>query len=399
MLSTDGSLLMERSEKVGGRFAVLPFVALLFVAAGCASDVESKNKPAFHTEPAAPQPRFQVDWRKNVDEPAVTAFRPRQYAGPSVARTANQREVLVGTDDGWLYRLRAGDGEMRWEVELDGPIHASPIAEGDRIYVGTTHGTFYALDRTSGSVEWTIENDREIESRAAAGGGLVFYTTNGGRLVGVDASSGETAWTYSRSVPEEFTIQGSGTPVIAKQTVYCGFSDGSVASLDLRSGAKNWVTDVSSGETDFTDVDEPVIVQGDRVYAVSYGAGLSALDRSSGAVEWSRSFENVASAAYAEETLYAAIASGRIVALDAEDGSSVWGFSMSERLPVELAPVGAYVYVSTANGPLYTLDRATGYPLLKWKPSTGINTPVAFSDRAGFMLSNKGYLYRFQVAY
>jgi outer membrane protein assembly factor BamB len=398
MLSTDESL-MEQSEMVGGRYSALPFAALLMVAAGCAPNLEAKKKPAFHTDPAAPQPRLQVDWRQNVDEPAVSAYRPRQFAGPTVARTANGREVLVGTDEGWVYRLRAGDGDVRWEVELDGPVHGSPVAEGDRVYVGTTHGTFYALDRTSGSVDWTIENDREIESRAAAGGGLVFYTTNAGRLVAADASSGETAWTYSRSIPEEFTIQGSGTPVVEKQTVYCGFSDGSVAALEIRSGAKKWVADVSSGKTDFTDVGEPVIVRGDHVYATSYGAGLSALDRESGSVEWTRSFENIASTAYVEETVYAAVASGRVVALDADDGTSKWGFSMSKRLPVELVPSSAYLFVSTANGPLYTLDRATGYPLLKWTPSTGINTAVAFSDRAGFMLSNKGFVYRFQVAY
>lgn len=390
---------MDLSPLAGGRWLLLLSAASISWATSCAPDVETSPKPAFHTEPVAPKPRLQVDWRKHVDEPAVSNYRPRQYAGPAVERTSNHREVFVGTDEGRLYRLRAGDGRVRWEIALDGPVHATPTAEGDRVYVGTTHGTFYAVDRNSGSIDWKVENDREIESSAAVGDGIVFYTTNAGRLVAVDASSGEPAWNYSRSIPEEFTIQGSGTPVVRGHTVYCGFSDGTIAALDSRSGRKNWVADVSSGKTDFTDVDEPVLIREDRIFAVSYGAGLSALDRQSGTVQWTRAFENVAGASYAGETVYLALASGRVVAVGSEDGASKWGFSMDKRFPVDLVSTGGYLFVSTANGPLYTLDRATGYPLETWKPSSGLNTAVAFSDRAGFLLSNRGYLYRFRVAY
>jgi len=389
---------MDPSVTTGSRCATVSLVLVALSMSGCAPDVENED-PAFSTEPSAPTPRLLIDWRKNVDEPAVSGYRPRQFAPPGTARSADQREVLVGTDDGRLYRMRAGDGKVQWEISLDGPIYSAPVAEEDRVYVGTTHGTFYAVDRSSGSVDWKVENDREIESAAAVGDGLVYYTTNAARLVAVDASSGEPAWEYSRSVPEEFTIQGSGSPVVSDRTVYAGFPDGTVASLEAQSGRKNWVTDVSSGKTDFTDVDTPVMVENDRVYAVSYGAGPSALDRETGSVIWSRQFENVADAVYAEETLYLAIASGRIAALDAEEGRPKWGFSMDERLPVDLAAVSAYVLVATSNGPLYTIDRATGYPLSKWRPSDGMNAGVTFTDRAGFVLSNRGYLYRFRLAY
>ena len=377
----------------------MALLAIPIVAVSCATQPPEADEPAFATEPVAPSPRLEIRWRESVDTAVAWAYRDRQYAAPALLRTADRRELLVGTDSGWLYRYRASDAKMRWRRDLGGPIHATPAPTDDRIFVGTLHGTLYALDRKTGETDWKIENDREIESQPAVADGLVFYTTNAGRLVAADVTSGEVAWEYSRSTPKEFTIKGSGTPVVHGHTVYCGFADGVVAALDTRSGAQRWLADVTGGKTEYTDVDGPVFVRDDRVYVASYGSGVAALDRNTGSAVWSHPFENIAAAVMAERSIYITLATGRVVGLDAETGESKWGFRMANNLPVDISQAGSYLFVSTGNGPMYVLDRATGYPMLKWNPSSGVNAPVTFSETAGYMLSNKGYLYSFQVAY
>jgi outer membrane protein assembly factor BamB len=382
------------------RFTALSSLILSVVTvAGCATYPSEGSRPAFNTDPVAPTPKFDIQWRRGVDTSVVGAFRDRQYAAPAVMRGSERRDLVVGTDSGHLFRLRASDAKQRWRREVDGPIHGTPATTGGAVFAGTLHGTLYAVDRQSGEVDWKIENDRGIEASPAASEGLVFYTTNAGDLVAVDGESGEEVWSYSRDIPKEFTIKGSGTPVVAGDNVYAGFADGTVAAIGKTTGEVLWETNVAGTETEFTDVDGPVFVEGNRLYVASYGAGLTALNRTSGETLWSRAFENVSSATYAEGTVYLTIATGRVVALDAEDGTGRWGFKMSEHLPVDIEPTGHYLFVSTGDGPLYVLDRVTGYPLRKWTPSSGINTAVAFSDDATYALSNNGYLYRLSLAF
>ncbi|MFB6373471.1 MAG: PQQ-binding-like beta-propeller repeat protein [Bradymonadaceae bacterium] len=382
------------------RFSVSLLLLIAGLAAGCAG-LEESGSPAsaYETEPVAKTPNVQIQWRRDLDYDVVGTYRARQWAAPGLLRTSDRRELFVGSDSGWLYRMRAGDGEIRWERELNGPIHATPVATASHVYVGTLHGDFYAINRQSGETDWKIDNSRAIESDAAVGGGLVFYTTNAGQLVALDEASGEKTWTYNRDIPKEFTVKGSGTPVVVGNTVYCGFADGTVAALDATTGRINWEANVAGDVNEFTDVDLPVIVRGDRVYDVSYGAGITALDRKTGEAVWSREYENISSASFAEDRFYLTIATGRVIALDAEGGTGIWGFKMSNNQPVDIKAAGSYLFVSTGNGPLYILDRSTGYPLRKWRPSPGVNAGVTFSKRAGYMLSNKGYLYSFRLAF
>ncbi len=368
--------------------------------AACATSSSSvAPSSAFDTEPVAPSPQLRLEWRQAVDVDTVGDSRARQYAAPTVLRTSDRRELVVGTDSGWLYRLRASDAKERWRRKLDGPIHASPAVTSSHVYVGTLYGALYSIDRQSGEIVWSVDNDRGIEADPAVTDDLVIYTTNAGRLVALDQAGGEEVWTYARDVPEEFTVKGSGTPVVEGDVVYCGFADGTVVAIGKTSGEVLWETNVSGARTEFTDVDGPVFIRGDRLYVASYGAGISALDRESGETLWSRAFENVSSASYAEGTIYLTIATGRVLALDAEQGEPKWGFAMSENLPVDIRATGTYLFVSTGSGPLYVLDRATGYPLRRWNPSSGINTAVSFSDRSTYALSNNGYLYNLRLAF
>ncbi len=365
--------------------------------AGCASSSPASNKGPYDVEAFATRPHLDINWRRALDPPEMWAYKPRQYATP-LYRAATD-ELFVGTDSGRLFKVRAGDGKVLWQTKLNGPIHARPTFGDARVYVGTLNGRFYALDEASGKVVWSTKLDGSVESRAAFAQGRVFYTTSNDLLVAADAATGKQLWTFKRSTPEYFTIKETGKPVVRKGVVYCGFSDGVLAALQLDTGELVWKSDLSGSKTEFTDVDDVPIVAGSRIYAASYDGGMYAIDRNSGEKIWHRDITGITDYIYGEDSLYVATANGHVVSLGADEGKPGWSFRFKNHSPVSMAATRLYLFVSTAGGPMYVLDRLTGRPLMNWNPSDGFDTRIVLGKTSGYALSNGGYLYGFDVAF
>lgn len=384
------------------RFAALVLVTGLAAAlVGCATEsVSSKtNSPTFQDYPLDENPRIRVNWRKNVGLEGLQTYRPREQASPTLIPRTDRYDLAVGTGSGMVYILRAGDGKERWRRSLDHGVRAAPAFDADHIYVATAGGQIAALDRKTGETVWSVNRRYGVESKLAVTKNFVYASTNGGTLLALNRTDGSVEWTYSRPTPQEFTVQGTGAPVAANGRVYAGFSDGSLVCLNGGDGSEIWNADLSGGGTDFTDVISPIVLDDDRIFAVSYSAGVHALDRGSGQVIWTKTMDNVSSLEPAGQWLYVTQATGRVAALSKNRGAEQWGLQLQENLPVEAAQAGPFLFVSTGNGPLYVISRATGHPLTKWAPSNGMNTQAVFHERSGFILSNRGYLYSFSVAW
>jgi outer membrane protein assembly factor BamB len=364
---------------------------------GCATTKDSSAPSPYDDEAFATRPHLKMSWREALNPPQAWEYRPRQYSTPHYRETTD--EMYVGTDQGALFKVRGGDGKVLWRAQLQGPIHSEPVYGDGRVYVGTLEGHFYALDEASGEEIWSNQVEASIESRAAFAEGRIFYTTSNDVLVAEDAATGKRLWNYRRTAPEYFTIKESGKPVVEEATVYCGFADGVMVALQLDTGEMLWSSDLSAGKTEFIDADEDPIIAGSRVFAASYDGGLYAIDKTSGEHIWRQPLTGISDFIYGEDTLYAATANGRLVAMDAADGTPRWGFKFEENTPVAITATQLYLFVSTSSGPMYVIDRNSGFPLMNWDPSTGFNTRVVFGAAAGFAISNRGYLYGFDVAY
>jgi len=77
----------------------------------------------------------------------------------------------------------------------------------------------------------------------------------------------------------------------------------------------------------------------------------------------------LASAAMVGGVLYASSESGRIVAVDAEQGRKVWEFATGQPIRCSPAVAGGVVYCGSDNGVFYALDAQTGKPV--WQFETG----------------------------
>ncbi|MFU8804627.1 MAG: PQQ-binding-like beta-propeller repeat protein, partial [Bradymonadaceae bacterium] len=342
-------------------------------------------------------PRLKLNWRESLHSARHWEIDLREYTSP--VYVPNTDEILAGSSTGRIVKARAGSGEVVWSSRLEGGIHANPVISAGRAYVGTMAGHFYSLNMTTGEVDWSIQMRGSLETTAAVDGGRVFLTDSQDILYALDAATGEILWQHQRRSPEFFTIKGGGTPVVDGNLVYSGFSDGRLAAIFVDSGEEAWVADLSADRRELVDVDLAILIDGDRIYAASYAGGMYALERQDGLILWRRPIESIADFTISGAQIFVASAVGRVHALDMNTGEQRWQFRFQEDVPVQISATGPYLFISTAAGPLFIMDRWNGRPLSKWRPSPGFNSPVVFGGNRGYIISNGGYLYAFQLAY
>lgn len=393
-------------------FLLLTACALLGAASGCAPAATSSQE-ASAPQPVEKQglgvieePRLHVIWREKATEIGEWAYLPQEYASPVFLPRYD--DLLVASSGGYLTRLRAGSGEIVWRQALHEDesysgkhlvIHADPVVVEDTIYIAALTGQVQARSLKDGSLLWSYTADNSVESVLVVEDDRLFFMDAGETLSALDATTGKLLWRYKRRSPEYFTIKGSGIPVIDGDAVYCGFSDGTLAALQIDTGEAIWTADLSNEKTEFTDVDTRPIVSGEVIYTSSYAGGVFAVSRLDGTVQWQIPIEGVTRMLKRGKDLLLSSATGRVINLDLTRRQANWSFRFKQDIPVEMADFGPYLFVSTTSGPLSIFDRQSGALLTNWNPSTGFNVPVVFEQRRGFLLSNAGYIYSFEVGY
>lgn len=368
----------------------------------CVAHTPAKTA-TFKAQPLAGAPVITFNWRTKLRSKLHWSYKPLEYSAPVHVDTHNS--LIVGTSDGDLVRMNAGNGEVLWRVKLldrDGsvmPIHADVAVANNVVYVGTLHGSVHAFKLSDGSSLWEYRAEDAVEGAVVFAEGRLLFTDAREILHTLDASTGKLLWRYQRPAPESFTIKGGGVPVVDAGAVFCGFADGTLAALQLDSGEVLWTVALGGDATEFMDVDLPVILDGASLYATSYSGGIHSVNPVDGSIKWTAPISSVSSVIKKGDVLYAASAQGRVVALETKNRQPIWSFKYKSQTPVHVREKGPYLFVSTSDGPLSVLDRTSGYPLSNWNPSGGFMAPVLFTENKGYSFSNGGYMYSFNVAY
>jgi outer membrane protein assembly factor BamB len=201
-------------------------------------------------------------WRWHHRRDAPSGFTVRGAAGPAVAGGT----VYGAFSDGSVVALDAATGAVRWQSKVAPAgayvdVDSTPVVSEGRVYVAAFSGAVVALDAATGAQEWLARTPGA--SRVALAGDVVVATTTT-QVLGVARADGSVLWTAP--------LDGEpGEPVVVGRRVFVA-NGRRLLGLDARSGRRLVTFDPGTG------VSAPPAVHDDRMYLVSNGGALVALD-------------------------------------------------------------------------------------------------------------------------
>ncbi len=382
-------MALRRAALFAAALAVVVPVGL----AGCRA-VPLTTQPFDRRGPELPpQSVFRVDWRVELVGPQLWESFPREPAAPAV--DADTGRIITLTRDGFVRSINP-DGEVEWTFKTRGIFAAGASVHEGVVYVPGGDGFLYALRARNGEQLWAYDAGEELATVPLVASGRVFVVSQSNTLFAVNAEDGQWLWQHRRDLPTGFSLKGVARPTVSMGTLYAGFSDGALVALDPQSGQVRWERPLSPQGREFLDVDtDPTVDDAGRLYAASYREGLYALDPDSGNVYWTVAAQGLTSLVQRGDVLFAG-GDQHVSAYLADNGRSLWRFIVKDQAAQTPVFVRGLLVVPV-NAALVFVDPATGLQRLSWDPGQGVTAPVAaFNDRL-YVLSNLGYLYALRL--
>jgi len=316
-------------------------------------------------------------------------FNPIETATPVIDEA--QTRLYLSTHDGVIRCMFRG--RQSWFFKMNGGALAAPILEGETLFVAGGDGIVYSLNRFNGAVRWQADLNEELTTSPTLSEGRLFVMSSGQSVTALAAKTGKRLWKFHRDPPGGFTIRGDARPVVANNTVFAGFADGSVVALGPADGVAKWSRPVS-GVGDYLDIDWIDAPENDpHIYVASAKAGILALDAANGDLVWTFA---LAGANHVLVDGPRVIAGGRssLIALGRSNGKPLWKLDLGkDHYPTQPVIISGLVLVAADRGPLLMVDEKTGEARGAFEPGSGFSMPVLAVQHAAYAISNGGALF------
>ncbi|WP_028650328.1 PQQ-binding-like beta-propeller repeat protein [Nocardioides halotolerans] len=294
---------------------------------------------------------FSVPHGRLGRELAWTDLRPeRAFMAP-----VSDGDVMVVAEPDGLVSLRTTDsGEMRWRIELEGPILAPAVLAGDAVVVADSHKRVWALSVADGRALWVRELPDVVSATPVTVGRLVAVPSDDGSVTAVDLTNGDVAW--------QVTLGGAvrTSPAYDGEHLLTGDLSGTLTALEPDSGDTAWSASLDSGL-----VQGPLVADG-RVLVEDSDGVVHGFSRD-GDIDWQTRSRGVGEMPMAagNGVLVALDLGERLTAFDLEDGHRLWRREVPKTRSAP-AVIGDEVVLGTRDGEVVVLDLATGRINDRW---------------------------------
>jgi len=356
----------------------LLFLLVLALPAGCSTwdrvvDLMSSGEET--SDPPAPLTEFSQ--RLKVIElwsRGTGGGTEEQYL--KLAPIVANQHLYIADFDGDLLALDATNGTKLWSKnvaekkgfwsrETGSRITGGPGYGEKTILLGTNKGNVLALSAQTGKELWNATVTSEVLSAPHRAAGTVVVRTIDGKLFALDGDNGRRLWIYERSVPT-LTLRGTSSPVISDNVVICGFDEGRLIAVELRTGKLIWEVRITtargSSELDrMVDIDsEPVVVNG-VIYVATYQGHMAAVQLESGRIIWTRDLSSYAGFSVDNDNVYVTDDNSHILAFDRYSGTPLWEQKkLHARKVTAPAVIGNYLVVGDYEGYLHWMSKDSG---------------------------------------
>ena len=219
-----------------------------------------------------------------------------------------------------------------------------------------------------------------------ARGGIANANAGASAFASTTGAPPAPVWQYPAGSPI------AGAPAVVGRRAYVTAEDGSVAALDLDTGAVIW-----KYESGLFATVTPAVSDG-LVFVVFRPGVVTALDTADGSVVWSRRLETASlpSPTLAEGRLFVAeTIANRLLSLDAATGATLWDYQVDGWIVAPPAISDGRVVVAANDSTVHILDEATGRLLQLYRTGPGrwVRGAPVITDDLLHLSSNKGLVW------
>jgi outer membrane protein assembly factor BamB len=267
--------------------------------------------------------------------------------------------------DGSVHAFDAASGHSLWRTKTKLNLSAGPAVGNRLVVAGASDGRVVALDAATGAKRWQVRTTGEVLAAPVITAQAIVIRTVDGRVRALAPDTGRELWSNEEPVPR-LTLRGTSTPVLAGDTVICGFDNGKVAAYGLGNGDVLWETAVipPRGKTELerlVDIDGRIEVSGHDVFVAGFQGRVAMLALDSGQVWWSRDLSSNRGVALDGETLFVTTADSSVQALRRRDGTPIWQQDRLLRRGLTTPTIdGDALVVADFQGFVHWIDRASG---------------------------------------
>jgi len=370
----------------------------------------------------------KISYRVKLAEAGLFAFGPLELAAPVL--TEDSSRLAVGTSKGDLFLVDTATAEVVARRKLSGGIVAAPAIVGESIVVGTDDGRVYRLSSVDLKPIWkrpaALKGSVVAQPRVWAD--LVLVQDDRSILLAISFSSGEIVGRYdgqsfARRGLSPFTIYGYPELEVVDSTLYAGFETGTIASFplgaegafggfsaawergicaagSLKTSDSKSAARLCSPRRVFRDVDSSPTLTDSGLLTGCYCRGLVMLDSSEGNVLWEQPVLGPSSPAVLGGHVAVAAADGQLYALSLKDGKIRWQTRIDTSFLSRPGVLGAAgdiastVLVVATGEALFFVDGNDGAITARFDSLGGIAAPPVTAGNVVFVISNEGLLYR-----
>ena len=335
---------------------------------------QAGGNPAHFMGHLAVGERLTEAWTANIGEGG--GYRRKILAQPVSADGV----VYVMDSDAVVSAFNTAEGRRQWRFDTRQEDDDSTNVGGG---LALDQGTLYAvnglaeivvLDAAKGTVRWRGSIGAPTRSAPTVVEGRIFVTTIEDRLLAMAAEDGRQLWTH-QAANATTSILGRPAPAYADGLVVAGFGSGELATLRAETGNVVWTDNLSAAVrtgslADFSAIRGLPAVGDGRVYAISMGGLMVAVDLPTGRRLWEREVAGEDSLWAAGSWLFVVSLDQKIAAVARDDGRVAWATELPrwENPEKEKDPI-------TWFGPLLVGDRlvvaGTNKEALSVSPYTG----------------------------
>lgn len=311
--------------------------------------------------------------------------------------------IYVVASNGEMMALDRNNGHTQWAKKIPYTISGGVGIGADLLLLGSKTGQIIALDRATGQQRWVTELDGEILSPPQADGEVVVVQTLSGRVAGLSIHDGALIWLYSAMMPQ-LTLRGTSTPLMAGDKAVVGLANGKVVAFDRATGIIDWELRVAFAqgysEIDrLVDVDAPLLLDNQQIFAVSYQGQLTALDAQSGRRFWSRAASSVERMSKGFEQVYVAGDDSEITAFMANGEGVAWQQNaLIRRQLTGSVTMENLVFVGDMEGYVHGLSQLDGHISARTRVhKSGIGVAPLVDGNLLLVYANNGYLAAYRL--